>query len=400
MDLLKSAIRDDIPFLKEVVYFDSASVCPISLPVIKAMNEFYLKYPYNYGVGAFRDSIVVRDKIDNARAEISEFIGAESSNEIIFTKNTTEALNLVATGLRFREGDEVIISNLEHQSNIIPWMILEQQKRIRLKIVYADESGMILPEKIESLLTKKTKLVSITHVSNTLGTIQCVKEIGRMVKDNGSLFMLDGAQSAGRVPIDVRDIGCDFMAFCGRKALMGPQGTGFLYGRKASLDEMSPMISGSRAGNVTGENSFGWNQIPHRFEAGIINTSGFIGLAESIRYLKAIGMVDVRERISHLADRMIQGLGRISGVRILGSRNINDQAGIASWTTGKLDPTKFATELFEKHRIAVASGSLGSFLALKQYGVSSVVRTSVHFFNTEDEIDVLIQATKNQSART
>jgi len=385
-------IAEDIPFLKKVAYLDSAAVCPPPKRTIEAMSKFYLEYPYNYGVGVFQDSVEVKVMVDKVRERIAQFINASSPEEIIFTKNTTEAINIVAYGLKFEPGDEVIITNIEHQSNIIPWLRLEKLGRIKVKIVNADPEGIVQPEEIERQLTPKTKLVAITHVSNIFGTIQMVEEIGKLVKSHGAIYLVDAAQSAGRMPIDVKKIQCDFMAFCGRKALMGPQGTGFLYGCKDALEKLEPLMVGSRAAYVTSSKQFEYKPLPHRFEAGILNTSGIIGLGTSIEYLQEFGLERIRDRIRLLLSELLETLRSIDGIKIYGSEDLKCNAGIIPWVMEGYNCDDIARKVFDTHRVVVASGDLGALLALQPYGLKGVVRTSVHFFNRSEDITRLKEA--------
>jgi len=382
-------VRKDLPFLEGITYLESASVSPAPVPVIQSMNDYFSKYPYNYGVGVFSASRELIKKVDEAREKVAEFIGAGSSKEVVFTKNTTEAINMVARGLRWSSGDEVIATNIEHQSNLIPWMRLAKEFGVGLKIVKADGEGMVDPKEIEDNIGPNTKLITVTHLSNVFGTIQKVEEIGKIVKKHGILYMVDAAQSAGRVPVNVRAIDCDFMAFCGRKALMGPQGTGFLYGRESLLEKLEPLSTGSRAGNVINESSYRSTDLPHRFEAGILNTPGVIGLGRSIEYLNEIGMENIRLRNRELSKLMISGLEEIEGVEVYGARDVGVQGGIISWNIDGMDFHEVARSLDEKERIFVASGAQGTYLGVKEFGVNGVVRTSVHYYNTEEELTKL-----------
>lgn len=387
-------VRGDLPFLKGIVYLDSASVSPVPVPVIQSMNDYLLKYPYNYGVGVFNASRELVRKVDEARGRVAEFIGAGSDKEVVFTKNTTEAINIVARGLRWSSGDEVIATNIEHQSNLLPWMRLAQDFGTRLKVVKADREGMVDPKEIEKNIGSSTKLITVTHVSNVFGAIQKVEEIAEIAKKHGILYMVDAAQSAGRMPLDVRAIGCDFMAFCGRKALMGPQGTGFLYGRQPLLEELQPLSSGGRAGNVISESSYRPTDLPYRFEAGILNTPGVIGLGRSIEYLNEIGMENIQLRLRELSKWMISGLEEIEGVEVYGARDIGVQGGIISWNIDGMDFHEVACSLDEKGKIYVASGAQGTYLGIKEFGVNGVVRTSVHYYNTEQELKKLFGAVR------
>jgi cysteine desulfurase/selenocysteine lyase len=390
-------IRKDFPSLSSVVYFDSASVCPCPKPTIQEMVKFYQRYPYNYGVGVFKDSVETKERVDAARSALAKFIGAGSAKEIVFTKNTTEAINLVAFGQSWKKGDEVITTNIEHQSNLLPWFRLSETQGISVKIAECDSKGMINPSSIEELITERTKLITTTHVSNLFGTIQDVKEFGKIAKKHGLLFFVDAAQSGGRVPINVQDIGCQFLCLCGRKGLLAPQGTGALYVNESSHSLLSPINIGSRAANVTGIDQYSLGDVPYRYEAGVINTSGFIGLGRSVKYLNDCGIDRLQERTRKLTKMMIDEISSFDGIETYRISDIANQAGIMSWNMKGQDSNEVAVELFKQRKIAVASGAQGSLLALLPLNVKGVVRTSVQFFNTEEDIEILAKTLRKMT---
>ena len=382
-------LREQIPFLKKLVYLDSASVVPNPKPVIDAMMEYYQEFPLNYGVGEFYESKYTTSKVDEARAKLAGFINAKSSDEVIFTKNTTEAINLVARGIDWKTGDEIIITSVEHQSNIMPWLRAQKEKGAVVKIAWAEPTGLVDPVTVEKLITPRTKLVAVTHVSNIYGTIQPVKEIGRIAKNAGVLFMVDAAQSGGRVPIDVQSINCDFLTLCGRKSLMGPQGTGALYAKKDVLDTLKPLTVGSRAGHVKAENFYSLNPIPHRLESGVLNTSGVIGLAKAIDCLNEIGVPNILKYNQGLTKQMLDVLSNTKGIQVYGCKDIEHLAGVISWNVQGQDCAEVARKLDEAKKVAVASGAQGSLLAIRHLGIKGVVRTSVHYFSIPDDIRAL-----------
>ena len=392
-------VRRDMPCLKDLVYLDSASVVPAPMPVIQAMEEYLHGYPFNYGVGVWRRSVEAAARVDEARRIAARAVGAASATEIAFTKNTTEAINLVAVGLGWKPGDEIVLTELEHQSNAIPWMRAAQEHGGRVRFVPADPDGMVDPADVRKAMTSTTRLVACTHVSNVFGTIQPVMEITRIAHDHEALAFVDAAQSAGRVPVHVGEIGCDFVAFCGRKALMGPQGTGFLWGRLELLQQLGPLTTGSRAANVADAENFRLNQPPHKFEAGVLNTLGVIGLGRAIQYVEAIGYDAIRAHIRDLTAHMIDTLRATPGVIFHGSSRLDRQAGIVMWSVEGMNPDQVARELDRIGNVAVASGAQGSLLAIKPKGVTSVVRTSVHCCNTREDIDALAAALRKIVAR-
>lgn len=386
-------LREQIPFLKTVAYLDNASVVPACNQVLEAVNEFSLKYPLNYGVGLFPAAKEACAKVDEARERMARFINAREASEIVFTKNTTEAINQVAAGGPWETGDEVILTSLEHQSNMMPWIRLQKERGIVLKIAQADMEGFVHPETVKALVTPKTKLINVTYVSNIYGTITPVDEIGKIAKEAGAYFMIDSAQAGGRIPMDVQKSGCDFMAICGRKSMMGPQGTGALYIRKEIADQVRPLNIGSRAGHVLDKDTITLNQPPYRYEAGVLNTSGVIGLGVAAEILRGIGLENVQKRIAELTQYMIDGLTSIPEVILFGTHDASKLAGVISWNV-KGHTCEEIAEKLGKLGVAVASGPQGSILAIAPLGIKSVVRSSVHYFSTKEDIDALINGLK------
>lgn len=385
-------VRRDMPSLKDLVYLDSASVVPAPLPVIKAMEEYFYSHPFNYGVGVWRRSVEAAERVNDARRIAARVVGAASDDEIAFTKNTTEAINLVAQGLDWKAGDEIVLTTLEHQSNAIPWMRAAQEHGGRVRFVPADADGMVDPDDVRKAMTPATRLVACTHVSNVFGTVQPVREITRIARERGALAFVDAAQSAGRIPVRVDEIGCDFVAFCGRKALMGPQGTGFLWGRLKLLETLQPLTTGSRAASVVDGERYQVNRAPYKFEAGVLNTSGVIGLGRALQYVDEIGSEAILAHTRDLTASMIELLRATPRVIFHGSARLDRQAGIVMWSVEGMDPDHVARELDRIGNVAVASGAQGSLLAIKPKGVTSIVRTSVHYCNTREDLDALAAA--------
>lgn len=260
-------LREQIPFLANVAYLDSASVVPAPKCVLDAMSRYAAECPLNYGVGEFPAARRAAALVDEARAKMASFINAEVPEEIIFTKNTTEAINTVASSGLWREGDEIIITSLEHQSNMMPWIRLADENGVKLSVAQAEPDGTVKPESVKALVTPRTRLINVTYVSNIYGTITPVDEIGEIAREAGALYMIDAAQAGGRLVMDVRKSGCDFMSICGRKSMMGPQGTGALYAKKELLDQMRPLTIGSRAGHVLDENTITLNKAPYKLNS-------------------------------------------------------------------------------------------------------------------------------------
>lgn len=386
-------LRAQIPFLATVAYLDNASVVPACNKVLEAIGEFSMSYPLNYGVGLFPAAKEACRKVDEAREKIARFIHAREASEIVFTKNTTEAINQVASGGPWEKGDEIILTSLEHQSNMMPWIRLEKERGVVLKIAQADREGFIHPETVKALVTSRTKLIDVTYVSNIYGTITPVKAIGEIAREAGAYFMIDAAQAGGRIPMDAQDSGCDFMAICGRKSMMGPQGTGALYIRKEVAGQVRPLNIGSRAGHVLDKDTITLNDPPYRYEAGVLNTSGVIGLGVAADILSEIGLENVQTRIAELTQYMIDSLLTVPQVNLYGTRDASRLAGVISWTVEGHTCEEIASQLGERG-VAVASGAQGSILAIAPLGIKSVVRSSVHYFTEKKDIDALVRGLK------
>ena len=386
-------LREQIPFLANVAYLDSASVVPAPKCVLDAMSRYAAECPLNYGVGEFPAARRAAALVDEARAKMASFINAEVPEEIIFTKNTTEAINTVASSGLWREGDEIIITSLEHQSNMMPWIRLADENGVKLSVAQAEPDGTVKPESVKALVTPRTRLINVTYVSNIYGTITPVDEIGEIAREAGALYMIDAAQAGGRLVMDVRKSGCDFMSICGRKSMMGPQGTGALYAKKELLDQMRPLTIGSRAGHVLDENTITLNKAPYKFEAGVLNTAGVIGLGVAAEMLAGIGLDKIFARNAETTQYMMDGLLSIPQVELYGGRDASKLAGVISWNVRGMDCAAVASKLGEQG-VAVASGAQGALLAIRPLGIKGVVRSSVHYFTEKRDVDALVEGVR------
>ncbi|MHA2301826.1 MAG: aminotransferase class V-fold PLP-dependent enzyme [Candidatus Thorarchaeota archaeon] len=385
-------VRRDIPILDKLIYMDCAATSPIPRPVLEAMQSYWEECPFNYGrsLAVFKLSKEVNRRCSGAMDALAGLINA-SSQELVFTKNTTEALNIVTHGVNFAPGDEVIISNIEHQSNFIPWLYIGKNKDVKIKVAIANEEGIVTPEEIQNKISSRTKLISINHASNIFGSIQDVKAIGRIAHDNSARLLIDAAQTVGRLSIDVKDIDCDFLAMCGRKSLMGPQGTGALYGKREALEELTPHIVGGGAADLKGLGEFTFAELPHRFHAGIYNAMGIIGLGRSVEYVsKDIGIERIRSHVKNLYSYLRKEMDQIDSVTTYGPRDLEQQNGVLSFTLSDFDSREVSRQLDDQASIIVAAGSHGSTTAMQQLDVGGTVRVSLQFYNTEQEVDKLI----------
>jgi cysteine desulfurase / selenocysteine lyase len=324
---------------------------------------------------------------ENARTVVKNFINANSPEEIIFTKGATESINLVASSLgkSLKEGDEIIISHMEHHANIVPWQILRDEKGIVLKIIPIDDNGDLILEEFEKLLSAKTKLVSIVHISNTLGTINPIEYIINKAKEYGSLVLIDASQSIHHSHINVRDLDCDFLVFSGHK-IYAPTGIGVLYGKRKILDALPPyQTGGDMIRSVTFEKTI-FNDLPNKFEAGTPNISGAIGLAEAIYYINGIGLDAIIEYEDHLLDFATKKLLEIPEVRIIGTSK--HKAAVLSFVLQDIHPHDIGT-MVDMDGVAIRTGHHCTEPIMRRYGVPATSRASFSFYNTCDEIIVL-----------
>ena len=381
-------IRADIPLLEEVIYLDAASTTPTPKPVVEAMCDYFYNYNSNTGRGAYRMAVKSTKEFERARYRISKFINCKSS-EVIFTKNTTEAINLVANGFDFKKGDSIIVPNIEHHSNFIPWLNLKKKQGVELKIIKADKYGVVDPRDIESAVGANTKLITTTHVSNAIGSVQPVKEIGKIADENNVLYMVDAAQSAGHMKLDVKETKADFITFPGHKGLLGPIGTGFLYCGEQSVEKLEPMnLGGGTVLDVT-ENEFSFEDVPARFEGGTQNIAGFIGLGVAVDYIDRIGLERIENHGKKLTAMLFQEINDISNTIVYGSpENIY---GIVAFNIDGVNAHDVAKILDELKNICVRSGHHCAIPAIRHIGaieLGGTVRASLHYYNTEEEIQI------------
>lgn len=393
-------IRDNFPILGKVinghplVYFDSAATTQKPKRVIDAMSAFYLQEYGTVHRAIYELSMEATDKYDSTRECIKNLINAESDEEIVFTRGTTDSINLVrfSFGNKFiQKGDEIIISETEHHSNLVPWQMLCQERGAILRFIPVDDRGEIILDDYKKLLNKKTKLVSVAHIFNSTGTINPVKEITAMAHATGARVLIDGAQAAGHMAIDVQDIGADFYAFSGHKAY-GPTGVGVLYGKMELLEKMPPVHGGGdMVERVTLEESL-YQYPPLRFEAGTPMFAEVIALQEAFKFLQEIGLDNIKAHEDSLLAFATEELQKISGLRIYGTSN--NKGAIISFNVEGVHPLDIGTFLDLKG-IAVRTGHHCSHPTMKRFGVDATVRVSFGIYNTQEEIETFIFALKD-----
>jgi cysteine desulfurase/selenocysteine lyase len=387
-------VRADFPILqrtvhgKPLVYFDSAASAQRPLAVIEAVNSFYLNHNANIHRGVHLLSQEATEDYEQARLKIARFVNAPSDQELIFTRGTTESINLVAHSFvhpRLQAGDEILISWMEHHSNIVPWQLLCEETGAVLKVVPMNQRGELQMDALADMLTERVKLLSVVHVSNALGTVNPVVEICAMAKQRGIPVLVDGAQAMPHQPVDVQAIGCDFYCFSGHK-MYGPTGIGALWGRKEHLDAMRPYQGGGEMiRHVTFEKSE-FNEAPGKFEAGTPNIAGAIGMGAAVDYLQGLGMANVAVWEAQLLAYGTEKLNQIEGFRMIGTAA--HKAGVMSFVLGDIHANDIGT-LVDLHGVAIRTGHHCAMPVAQFFGVPATARASLGIYNTFEEIDVL-----------
>lgn len=388
-------IRADFPILekeiygKPLVYLDNAATTQKPLCVVNKIRENYLNNNANIHRGVHFLSQVATEAHEAARETVRKFINAQHAREIIFTRGTTEAINLVASSFgrsQCKEGDEIIVSHMEHHSNIVPWQLLQAEKGIVLKVIPFDENGELQLDKLDELITEKTKLISIAHVSNTLGTVNPVADIIKKAHSHNIPVMVDGAQSVPHMPVDVQALDADFYVFSGHK-IYGPTGIGVLYGKEAWLDRIPPYQGGGEMiQKVTFEKTT-FNELPFKFEAGTPDYIGSTALAEALNYVSAIGLDNIAAHEQELVRYTLEKLGEVENIRFIG--NAKHRSGLVSFLVGNIHPYDLGS-IIDKLGIAVRTGHHCAEPVMAAFGIEGTVRASFGIYNTKEEIDALV----------
>lgn len=382
--------RNDFPLLMQnkIIYIDNAATSQRPQCVIDAEGDFYKNYNANPLRGLYSLSVEATEVYENAREAVRKFIGAEKSNEIIFTRNTTESLNLVAYsyGLsNVKKGDKIVVSIMEHHSDLLPWQMVAKTCGAELKFIECAKDGSIDLEKVKELITSRTKIVAMTQVSNVLGREYPVKEIAKLAHEKGAVMVVDGAQSTPHMRVDVTDLDADFFAFSGHK-LLAPMGIGVLYGKEELLEKMPPFLSGGEMIDSVTRTSAVYAELPHKFEAGTVNAAGAAGLKAAIDYIEKVGFDYIGEREIALTSRAIEKMKKIPHVNIIGSENADEHTGIVTFTIDNVHPHDIS-EILAADGIAVRAGHHCAQPLLTHLGLNSTARASFAFYNTEDEVD-------------
>jgi cysteine desulfurase/selenocysteine lyase len=392
-------IREDFPILKKkvhdknLVYLDNAATTQKPTYVIDKVNQYYTTMNANIHRGVHALSQEATEAFEGARIQIKQFINALGKNQIIFTRGTTEAINLVASSygrVNVKEGDEIIISHMEHHSNIVPWQLLCKEKNAKLTAIPVNDDGELIYEEFEKLVNKKTKLISIVYVSNSLGTINPVKEMIKYAHQFNIPVFVDAAQAVNHIKVDVQDLDCDFLAFSGHK-IYGPTGIGVLYGKVELLEAMPPYQGGGdMISKVTFEETT-YNELPHKFEAGTPDIAGAIGLGAAIEYVNKIGIDKIREHEHSLLEFATKQISQVPGLRIIGTAKA--KTSVLSFVLENIHPHDIGTFL-DFEGVAIRTGHHCTQPLMKRFNIPATSRASFAMYNNKDEVDVLVNGLK------
>ena len=387
--------KQDFPLLtgQDIAYLDSAATAQRPRAVLDAVRDFYETANANPLRGLYALSMEATDRYENARERVRRFLNAKSTGEIVFTRNTTESLNLVAYSYGLNNlgpEDEIVVSITEHHSNILPWQMVARQTGAKLKYLECEPDGSFPDERLDAVFTDKTKLAAIGHVSNVLGRVNPVEKVIARVHKNGGVAVVDAAQSAPHMKLDVQALDADFLAFSGHKA-MAPMGIGVLYGKRVLLEAMPPFLTGGEMIESVTREGATYAELPHKFEAGTVNAGGAVGLAAALDYLEQVGFDEIHAREQALTRLAFDGLTSISGVHILGSNDPAEHCGILSFTVDGVHPHDIAA-ILDEDEVAVRAGHHCAQPLLTHLGVRSSARASLAFYNDEDDVERLIRS--------
>ena len=378
---------------KPLIYLDNAASSQKPRQVVEAVSRYYLHDHANVHRGVHELARRATEAYEGSRERVARWLGAADAHEVVWTRGTSEALNLLAFSIgeaRVGAGDEIVASEMEHHSNLVPWQLLAVRKGARLRLVRLTDDGRLDLDHLVGLLGARTKVVALSHVSNALGTINPVAEIGRLVRERSdAAFVLDGAQGAPHLALDVRSLGCDAYAFSGHK-MCGPTGAGGLWARRSLLDEMPPYQGGGEMIEHVYRDHSTWAEPPHKFEAGTPNIAGAVGLAAAAEYLEGVGLEAVHQHESALAERAVEALSEVDGLRVLGPSEASQRAGVVPFVIEGVAAQDVAT-ILDAEGIAVRAGHHCAQLVVDRYGVTATVRASFYLYNTLQEVERLAE---------
>lgn len=392
---MTNAYRKDFPLLtaQDIAYLDNAATAQRPQCVLDAVRRFYCEQNANPLRGLYPLSIAATDAYENSREVVRRFLNAKSATEIVFTRNTTEGLNLAAYsyGLsHIKAGDEVVVSILEHHSDLLPWQMVCRQTGAALKFLDCEPDGSLDLNKAEALITDRTKLVAVTHVSNVVGRVNPIRQLADMAHKHGAVMVVDGAQSTPHIPVDVQALDADFLAFSGHK-VYGPMGIGVLYGRRALLEEMPPFLTGGEMIESVSREGAVFAELPHKFEAGTVNAAGAAGLHAAINYVQSVGFDAMHRQELALTARTLAGMADMPHIHVIGSDRPEEHNGIVTFTVEGVHPHD-VSEILACDGVDVRAGHHCAQPLLQHLGYSATVRASFAFYNTEEEVDRLLQS--------
>lgn len=391
-------IKKDFPILKRIingkplVYLDNAATTQKPRQVIESLVDYYQNHNANIHRGIHTLAEEATAMHEEARGKIAKFIGAKSTKEIVFVRNSTEAINLVAYSWGrsfFKKGDAIILSESEHHSNIVPWQILAKEKNIKLFFIPVREDGQLNLDYFKKILTPQVKLVSLVHISNVLGTINPVERIGELAHEAGALFLVDGAQSVPRMPVNVQKLDCDFLAVSGHK-MLGPTGIGFLYAKEKILSNMPPFLGGGDMIREVYLDHSEWNELPFKFEAGTPNIADAITLGTAVDYLEKIGMENIFRHEKRLTENALNRLGKLNYISIYGPKTTENKTGVISFSVKGIHPHDVA-QLLDQEAVAIRSGFHCAMPLHQKLQMPSTCRASFYIYNTSEDIDRLVE---------
>ena len=387
--------KADFPLLaqRDVAYLDSAATAQRPQCVLDAEREFYTRHNANPLRGLYPLSTEATEALESARAAVARFLGAAQSEEIVFTRNTTEGLNLVAYsyGLsHVKAGDEILISTMEHHSNILPWQMVFRQTGAQLKFMKCEPDGSLDPNKVEALITARTRVVALQQVSNVLGREYPIRAVAELAHRVGAVLVVDGAQSTPHMPVNVQELGADFFAFSGHK-VFGPMGIGGLYGREDLLEEMPPFLSGGEMIESVTRTGAVYAELPHKFEAGTVNAAGAAGLAAAIRYVQSVGFDTIQQREHDLTANALARVLAVPHVHVLGTDRPEDHNGIITFTVDGVHPHDIS-EIMASDGVNIRAGHHCAQPLLAHLGLNATARASFAFYNTDEDVDRFLES--------
>ena len=394
----RMALRAQFPALAQevgghpLVYLDNAATSQKPQSVLDALAAYYEDDNANVHRGIHELSRRATTAFEGARVKLAKFIGAPDSAELVWTRGTTEAINLVASSWgmdTLGDGDEILLSSLEHHSNIVPWQLVASRTGARLRYIEMDEQGRLILDYLPELLTDRTRLVAVSHISNALGTVNPIREIVDQAKQVGALVLVDGAQAVPHRRVDVQELGCDFYAFSGHK-MCGPTGSGGLWARRSLLESMPPYQGGGEMIRMVERDTSTWAEIPHKFEAGTPNIAGAIALGAAADFLDEVGFDAIAEHERELLSYALERLDDMGGITVYGPTDLDERSGVISFTMGDAHPHDIST-ILDSRGIAIRAGHHCAQLVMQHFGISATARASFYLYNSTDDVDRLIE---------